>query len=73
MRKTSRRTPMQLYNSYLSNYASKCRIVIYEKNAAVDLARVPGGTTRSIEYGRIYPLAKVPDALVDFQKTGVPR
>src|SRR5437899_11140486 len=32
-----RRSSMKLYNTNLSNFASKCRLAIYEKNAKVDI------------------------------------
>lgn len=51
---------MKLYNLNLSNFASRCRIVIYEKNAPVEIAPIPGGDLKSPEYLAIYPLGKTP-------------
>jgi len=51
---------MKLYNQNGSHFASKCRIVIYEKGAPVDIAPIPGGDLKSPEYLRIYPLGKTP-------------
>ena len=34
---------MRLYNMNLSNFASKCRLAIYEKNAPVEIVPIPGG------------------------------
>jgi glutathione S-transferase len=51
---------MKLYNMYLSNFASKCRLAIYEKNAAVEIVPIPGGDLKSPEYLKLYPLGKTP-------------
>jgi glutathione S-transferase len=51
---------MKLYNLNLSNYATKCRLVIYEKGANVEIAAVPGGNNKSPEYLKINPLGKIP-------------
>src|SRR5262245_13960256 len=51
---------MKLYSMYLSNFASKCRLAIYEKGARVEIAPIPGGDLKSAEYLRIYPLVKTP-------------
>lgn len=51
---------MKLYNLNLSNFATKCRLVIYEKNANVQIADVPGGNFKSPEYLKINPLGKIP-------------
>ena len=51
---------MKLYNVNLSNFASKCRIAIYETNAAVDIVPIPGGDLKSPEYLKIYPMGKTP-------------
>jgi glutathione S-transferase len=56
---------MKLYNMYLSNFASKCRIAIYEKGARVEIAPIPGGDLKSAEYLQIYPLGKTPSLEVD--------
>lgn len=61
---------MKLYNMNLSNFASKCRIAIYEKNAAVDIVPIPGGDLKSAEYLKIYPLGKTPALQVDGQIIG---
>ena len=51
---------MKLYNMNLSNFASKCRIAIYEKGAKIDIVPVPGNNSKSEEYLKINPLGKVP-------------
>lgn len=51
---------MKLYNLNLSNFATKCRIAIYEKGANVEIADVPGGNTKAAEYLKINPLGKIP-------------
>jgi glutathione S-transferase len=51
---------MKLYNANLSNFASKCRLAIYEKNAPVEIVPIPGGDLKSAEYLKIYPLGKTP-------------
>ena len=51
---------MKLYNMNLSNFASKCRIAIYDKGAKVDIVPVPGNNSKSEEYLKINPLGKVP-------------
>jgi glutathione S-transferase len=51
---------MKLYNMNLSNFASKCRIAIYEKGAKIDIVPVPGNNIKSEEYLKINPLGKVP-------------
>lgn len=51
---------MKLYNLNLSNFATKCRIAIYEKGADVAIADIPGGNMKSPEYLKINPLGKVP-------------
>jgi glutathione S-transferase len=51
---------MKLYNMNLSNFATKSRIVIYEKGANVEIAAVPGGDNKSPEYLKINPLGKIP-------------
>jgi glutathione S-transferase len=61
---------MKLYNMNLSNFASKCRIAIYEKNAAVDIVPIPGGDLKSAEYLKIYPMGKTPALEVDGQIIG---
>ena len=56
---------MQLYDANLSNFSTKCRIVIYEKNAPVSVSPVPGGGLKSPEYLAIYPVGMVPSLDVD--------
>lgn len=51
---------MKLYNMNLSNFATKSRLVIYEKGADVEIAPVPGGNFHSAEYMKINPLGKIP-------------
>jgi len=51
---------MKLYNMDLSNFASKCRLAIYEKNASVEIVPIPGNDLKSAEYLKIYPLGKTP-------------
>jgi glutathione S-transferase len=51
---------MKLYNMNLSNFATKSRLVIYEKGANVEIAPVPGGNFHSAEYLKINPLGKIP-------------
>jgi glutathione S-transferase len=61
---------MKLYNMNLSNFASKCRLAIYEKGAAVDIVPIPGGDLKSPEYLKIYPMGKTPSLQVDGQIIG---
>lgn len=56
---------MKLYNNNLSNFASKCRLAIYEKNAPVEITGIPGGDLKSPEYLKIYPLGKTPSLDVE--------
>jgi glutathione S-transferase len=51
---------MKLYNANLSNFASKCRLAIYEKNAPVELVPIPNFDLKSPEYLKIYPMGKTP-------------
>lgn len=51
---------MKLYNLNLSNFATKCRIVVYEKNANVECVAIPGGNPKSAEYRAINPIGKIP-------------
>jgi glutathione S-transferase len=50
---------MKLYQSNLSNYATKNRIAIYDKGLTVDFVDPPGGL-HSPEYQKINPLDKIP-------------
>jgi glutathione S-transferase len=61
---------MKLYNANLSNFASKCRLVIYEKNAKVDIIPIPGGDLKSPEYLKIYPMGRTPALEVDGEIIG---
>ena len=38
---------MTLYSMNPSNCASKCRLAIYEKDAAVEIVPIPGGDLKS--------------------------
>jgi glutathione S-transferase len=61
---------MKLYNAYLSNFASKCRLAIYEKNAPVELVPIPNNDLKSAEYLKIYPMGKTPALEVNGQIMG---
>src|SRR2546426_12799598 len=61
---------MKLYNANLSNFASKCRLAMYEKNAKVDIVPAPGGDLQSPESLRIYPRGKTPALEVDGEIIG---
>jgi glutathione S-transferase len=61
---------MKLYNANLSNFASKCRLAIYEKQAPVEIVAIPGGDLKSPEYLKIYPLGKTPSLEVNGQMIG---
>lgn len=50
---------MKLYDSPLSPFSSRVRIVLYAKNLPHELVKPPGGTG-SAEYKRINPTGKVP-------------
>ena len=56
---------MKLYNMNLSNFASKCRIAIYEKGAKVDIVAIPGNDLKSTDYLKINPLGKTPSLDAD--------
>src|SRR6266446_3707124 len=51
---------MKFYNLNLSNFATKSRIVIYDKGANIEICPLPGGSPGSPEYAAINPIAKVP-------------
>lgn len=51
---------MKLYNMNLSNFATKSRLVIYEKGLNIEMAPIPGGDLHSAEYAKINPLGKTP-------------
>ena len=51
---------MKLYNMDLSNFATKSRLVIYEKGLNIEMAPIPGGALSSPEYAKINPLGKTP-------------
>lgn len=55
---------MKMYNLNLSNFASKCRIAMYEKGLNVEMVDPPGGLG-SAEYKKINPLGKVPALVLD--------
>jgi len=55
---------MKLYGIDLSNFASKCRIVIYEKGLNVEKVNPPGGLG-SPEYREVNPLGKIPALQLD--------
>jgi glutathione S-transferase len=50
---------MKLYQTNLSNYATKTRIAIYDKGLKIDCLEPPGGL-HSPEYQKINPLDKIP-------------
>lgn len=56
---------MKLYNANLSNFATKSRLVIYEKGIDVEMAPIPGGQPSSAEYAKINMLGKMPALDVD--------
>lgn len=56
---------MKLYNMNLSNFATKCRIAIYEKGCNVEILPIPGNDSHSAEYRKIYPFGKVPSFEAD--------
>jgi len=51
---------MKLYNLNLSNFATKSRLVIYEKGLNIEMAPIPGGSLGSPEYAKVNPLGKTP-------------
>jgi glutathione S-transferase len=51
---------MKLYNMNLSNFATKSRLVVYEKGLNIEMAPIPGGQLSSPEYAQINPLGKTP-------------
>jgi glutathione S-transferase len=61
---------MTLYSMNPSNCASKCRLAIYEKDAAVEIVPIPGGDLKSAEYLKIYPLGETPSLEVDGEIIG---
>ena len=56
---------MKLYNLNLSNFATKCRIVVFEKGGNIEMADIPGGNPKSSEYLKINPLGKIPALQTD--------
>jgi len=56
---------MKLYSMNGSHFASKCRVVIYEKGAPVEIVPIPGGDLKSPEYLKIYPMGKTPALAVN--------
>ena len=61
---------MKLYNGNLSNFASKCRLAVYEKKADVNIVPIPGGDLKAPEYLKIYPMGKIPALEVDGEIIG---
>src|SRR6202161_4679110 len=53
-------TTMKLYSMDLSNFATKSRLVIYEKGLNIEMAPIPGGKLSSPEYAQVNPLGKIP-------------
>jgi glutathione S-transferase len=53
-------TTMKLYSMDLSNFATKSRLVIYEKGLNVEMAAIPGGKLSSPEYAQVNMLGKIP-------------
>jgi glutathione S-transferase len=51
---------MKLYNLNLSNFATKSRLVVYEKGLNIEMAPIPGGSLGSPEYAKINQLGKTP-------------
>jgi glutathione S-transferase len=51
---------MKLYNMNLSNFATKSRLVVYEKGVNVEIVAPPGNALNSPEYLKINPLGKIP-------------
>jgi glutathione S-transferase len=56
---------MKLYNMNLSNFATKSRIVVFEKGLNIEMADIPGGSPKSPEYLRVNPLGKIPSLEAD--------
>ncbi len=56
---------MKLYNMNLSNFATKCRLAIYDKGLEIEMAPIPGGDLHSAEYAKVNPLGKTPALEVD--------
>jgi glutathione S-transferase len=56
---------MKLYNMNLSNFATKSRIVIFEKGLNIELSDIPGGNPKSSEYLKLNPLGKIPSLDAD--------
>ncbi len=56
---------MKLYNMNLSNFATKCRLAIYDKGLDIEMAPIPGGDLHSAEYAKVNPLGKTPALEVD--------
>ena len=61
---------MKLYNMNISNFATKCRIAIYDKGAKVDIVPIPGNDSKSPEYLKLNPLGKIPTLDADGQVIG---
>ena len=55
---------MKLYGIDLSNFTSKCRIVMYEKGLSFEKINPPGGMG-SAEYKKLNPVGKIPALQLD--------
>jgi glutathione S-transferase len=51
---------MKLYNMNLSNYATKSRIAIYDKQLDIEIVPIPGNGLKSPEFLKISALGKTP-------------
>lgn len=56
---------MKLYNSNLSPYCSRCRILIYAKGLDVELVPPPEAGIKSPEYLAVNPMGKLPTLVTD--------
>jgi glutathione S-transferase len=57
--------PLKLYNSDLSPFATRVRILAHAKNVKLEYLRPPGGALKTPEYLAINPLGKVPCLVTD--------
>ena len=51
---------MKLYSQPLSNFATKSRLAIYDKNLNIEIVSPPEGNSKSPEYLKLNPLGKIP-------------
>jgi len=51
---------MKLYNVNLSNFATKSRLVIYDKGLNIEMVPIPGGALSSPDYAKVNLLGKTP-------------